>query len=159
MLKKYGLDQCDPVNIPMVERLKLDEDPNRTLVDPTRYRHMVGSLMYLIASRPDLVFAVCMCAWYQEKPTENHLTAVKRVFRYHKGTINMGLWYSKGTGFDLTASQMLTIKTRTDRTDGRLALDIEDESDIQRGLDAYFSDLHDFPSNEHRLRRHAKPYA
>ncbi|GJS58942.1 retrovirus-related pol polyprotein from transposon TNT 1-94 [Tanacetum coccineum] len=58
MLKKYGLDQCDPVGIPMLERLKLDEDPNRTLVDLTRYRCIVGSLMYLIASRPDLVFAV-----------------------------------------------------------------------------------------------------
>ncbi|GKD77134.1 hypothetical protein Tco_1339755 [Tanacetum coccineum] len=103
MLKKYGLDQCDPVDIPMVERLKLDEDPNGTLVDPTRYRGMVGSLMYLTASRPDLVFAVCMCARYQAKPTEKHLTAVKRVFRYLKGTINMGLWYPKDTRFDLTA--------------------------------------------------------
>ncbi|GKC36072.1 hypothetical protein Tco_1048456 [Tanacetum coccineum] len=55
---KYGLNQCDPVDIPMVERLKLDEDPNRTLVDPTRYRGMVGSLMYLTASCPDLVFVV-----------------------------------------------------------------------------------------------------
>ncbi|GJV09842.1 retrovirus-related pol polyprotein from transposon TNT 1-94 [Tanacetum coccineum] len=62
MLKKYGLDQCNLVDIPMVERPKLDEDPNRTLIDPTRYRCMVGSLMYLTASRPDLVFAVCMCA-------------------------------------------------------------------------------------------------
>ncbi|GJT04125.1 retrovirus-related pol polyprotein from transposon TNT 1-94 [Tanacetum coccineum] len=103
MLKEYGLDQCDPVDIPMVERLKLDEDPNGTLVDPTCYRGMVGSLMYLTASRPDLVFAVYMCAQYQAKPTEKHLTAVKRVFRYLKITINMGLWYSKDTGFDLTA--------------------------------------------------------
>ncbi|GKC26687.1 retrovirus-related pol polyprotein from transposon TNT 1-94 [Tanacetum coccineum] len=66
MLNKYGLDQCDPVDVPMVERLKLDEDPNKTLVDPTRYRGMVGSLMYLTASRPDLVFVVCMCARHQE---------------------------------------------------------------------------------------------
>ncbi|GJR99389.1 hypothetical protein Tco_0315898 [Tanacetum coccineum] len=64
---------------------------------------MVGSLMYLTASRPDLVFAVCMCARYQAKPTEKHLTAVKWVFWYLKGTINMGLWYSKDNGFDLTA--------------------------------------------------------
>ncbi|GJX28193.1 retrovirus-related pol polyprotein from transposon TNT 1-94 [Tanacetum coccineum] len=72
ILKKYGLDQCDPVNIPMVEKLILDEDPNGTPVDPTRYRGMVGSLMYLTA-------AVCMCARYQAKPTEKHLTMVKRV--------------------------------------------------------------------------------
>ncbi|GJY71984.1 integrase, catalytic region, zinc finger, CCHC-type containing protein [Tanacetum coccineum] len=103
MLKKYGLDQCDLVDIPMVERLKLDEDPNETLVDLTRYRGMVGSLMYLTTSHPDLVFDVCMCARYQAKPTKKHLTMVKRVFQYLKGTINMGLWYPKDTGFDLTA--------------------------------------------------------
>ncbi|GJU40799.1 retrovirus-related pol polyprotein from transposon TNT 1-94 [Tanacetum coccineum] len=103
MLKKYGLDQCDPVDIPMVKRLKLDKDPNGTLVDPTRYRGMVGSLMYLTASRPGLVFVVCMCARYQAKPTKKHLTTIKRVFWYLKGIINMGMWYPKDTGFDLTA--------------------------------------------------------
>ncbi|GJU51332.1 hypothetical protein Tco_1220887 [Tanacetum coccineum] len=56
---------------------------------------MIGSLMYLTASRPDLVFAVCMCARYQSKPTKRHLEAIKRVFRYLQGTINMGLWYRK----------------------------------------------------------------
>ncbi|GKD00454.1 hypothetical protein Tco_1170728 [Tanacetum coccineum] len=103
MLKKYGFDQCDVVDIPMVGQSKLDKDPNRTPFDPTRYRGMVGSLMYLTASRPDLVFAIRMCAWYQAKPTEKHLTAVKRVFRYLKGTINMGRWYPKDTRFNLTA--------------------------------------------------------
>nr|GEU30458.1 hypothetical protein [Tanacetum cinerariifolium] len=72
MLKKYGLDQCDPVDIPMVERLKLDEDSNGTPVDPTRYQAMLGSLMYLTPSHPDLMFVVCMCARYQAKPTEKH---------------------------------------------------------------------------------------
>ncbi|GJY19147.1 hypothetical protein Tco_0390638 [Tanacetum coccineum] len=79
MLKKYGLEQCDAVDIPMVERSKLDEDPNGTPIDPTRYQGMVGSLMHLTASRPNLVFVVCICARYQAKPTEKHLTAVKRV--------------------------------------------------------------------------------
>ncbi|GJZ71514.1 hypothetical protein Tco_0635365 [Tanacetum coccineum] len=51
---------------------------------------MIGTLMYLTASRPDLIFDVCMCAWYQAKPTKNHLHAVKRIFRYLRGTINMG---------------------------------------------------------------------
>ncbi|GJV01263.1 integrase, catalytic region, zinc finger, CCHC-type containing protein [Tanacetum coccineum] len=73
----YGLDQCDAVDIPMVRLSKLDEDPNGTPVDPTRSRGMVGSLMYLTASRPDLVLSVCMCARYQAKPTKKHLTAVK----------------------------------------------------------------------------------
>nr|GFB57584.1 copia protein [Tanacetum cinerariifolium] len=64
---------------------------------------MVGSLMYLTASRPDLVFVVCMCARYQAKPTKKHLEALKRVFRYLKGTINWGLWYSKDAAIALTA--------------------------------------------------------
>ncbi|GKB58090.1 copia protein [Tanacetum coccineum] len=81
---------------------KLDVDLQGTHVDHNRYRSMVGSFMYLIASHPDLVFDVCMCARYQAKPTKNHLTAVKRVFRYLKGTINMGLWYLKDNDFDLT---------------------------------------------------------
>nr|GFC74356.1 uncharacterized mitochondrial protein AtMg00810-like [Tanacetum cinerariifolium] len=102
VVRKYGLDQCDPVDIPMAERLKLDEDPNGTLVDPTRYRGMVGSLMYLTTSHPDLVFAVCMCAWYQKKPTEKHLITVKQLFWYLKGTINIGPCYPKDTSFDLT---------------------------------------------------------
>ncbi|GJS34510.1 hypothetical protein Tco_0532892 [Tanacetum coccineum] len=60
-------------------------------------------MMYLTASRPDLVFAVCMCARYQSKPTKKHLEAVKRVFRYLQGSINMGLWYPKDTAMTLTA--------------------------------------------------------
>ncbi|GJZ73066.1 hypothetical protein Tco_0637212 [Tanacetum coccineum] len=100
LVARFGVisqDQCDVVDIPMMGQLKLDEDPNRTLVDPTHYQGMVESLMYLTASHPDLVFVVCMCARYQTKPTEKHLTAVKRVFWYLKGTINMGLWYPKDT--------------------------------------------------------------
>ncbi|GJT11083.1 hypothetical protein Tco_0858125 [Tanacetum coccineum] len=64
---------------------------------------MIGSLMYLTANRHDLVFAVCMCARYQSKPTKKHLEAVKRVFRYLQGTINMGLWYPKDTAMALIA--------------------------------------------------------
>ncbi|GJV49214.1 retrovirus-related pol polyprotein from transposon TNT 1-94 [Tanacetum coccineum] len=75
ILKKYGLESSDALETLMVERSKLDEDPQGTPFDHTRYRSMVGSHMYLTASRPDLVFDVCMCAWYQEKPTEKHLTA------------------------------------------------------------------------------------
>ncbi|GJT08578.1 copia protein [Tanacetum coccineum] len=92
----------DPVDTPMVERSKLGEDLSGILVDQTRYRQMIGSLMYLTASRPDLVFDVCMCARYQSKPTKKHLEAVKRVFRYLQGTINMGLWYPKDTAIALT---------------------------------------------------------
>ncbi|GJV87393.1 hypothetical protein Tco_1531331, partial [Tanacetum coccineum] len=62
-----------------------------------------GSLMYLTSSRPDIVQVVCYCARYQARPTEKHLKEVKRIFRYLRGTINMGLWYSKDSGFELTA--------------------------------------------------------
>ena len=103
ILKKYGFDTSVPMDTPMLERPKLDEDLGGKPVDPTRYRGMVGSLMYLSASRPDIVFAVCMCARYQAKPTEKHLHAVKRIFKYLKGTIHMGLWYAKDSGFALKA--------------------------------------------------------
>ncbi|GJZ59205.1 retrovirus-related pol polyprotein from transposon TNT 1-94 [Tanacetum coccineum] len=103
LMVKIALGPCDPVDTPMVERTKLDEDISGTLVDQTKYRSMIGSLMYLTASRPDLVFAVCMCARYQSRPTKKHLEAVKRVFWYLQGTINMGLWYPKDTAMALTA--------------------------------------------------------
>ncbi|GJZ04514.1 retrovirus-related pol polyprotein from transposon TNT 1-94 [Tanacetum coccineum] len=88
---------------PMVEKNKLYEDLQGTPVDATLYRGMIGSLMYLTSSRPDLIYTVCLCARYQAKPTEKHLNAVKRIFRYIKRTINMGLWYSKDTSMSLTA--------------------------------------------------------
>ncbi|GJY22304.1 hypothetical protein Tco_0394870 [Tanacetum coccineum] len=72
-------------------------------IDATLYHGMIGSFMYLTSSRPELIHAFCLCARYQAKPTIKHLQAVKRIFRYLKGTINMGLWYSKDTGMSLTA--------------------------------------------------------
>ncbi|GJR72726.1 integrase, catalytic region, zinc finger, CCHC-type containing protein [Tanacetum coccineum] len=103
IIKKYSLMTSDSVDTPMVEKSKLDEDLQGTPVDATLYRGMIGSLMYLTSSRPDLIYAVCLCARYQAKHIEKHLNAVKRIFRYLKGTINMGLWYSKDTGMSLTA--------------------------------------------------------
>ncbi|GKD42156.1 retrovirus-related pol polyprotein from transposon TNT 1-94 [Tanacetum coccineum] len=100
---KFDLHKSDPVDTPMVERTKLDEDLSGTPVDQTKYSNMIGSLMYLTASRPDLVFAICICARYQSRPTKKHLEAVKRVFRYLQGSINMGLWYPKDTAMALTA--------------------------------------------------------
>ncbi|GJX46336.1 hypothetical protein Tco_0271526 [Tanacetum coccineum] len=86
----------------MVEKYKLDEDLQEKAVDPTRYRGMIGILMYLTSSRLDLVFAMCICARYQEKPTKKHLHAVKRIFQYLRGTIIMGLWYPKDSCIALT---------------------------------------------------------
>ncbi|GJZ78613.1 hypothetical protein Tco_0643450 [Tanacetum coccineum] len=87
----------------MIENKKLDEDLQGKQVDATLYRGKIGSLMYLTASRPDLNYAVCLCARHQAKPNEKNLQAVKRIFRYLNGTITMGLWYSKDTDMSLTA--------------------------------------------------------
>ncbi|GJS66800.1 retrovirus-related pol polyprotein from transposon TNT 1-94 [Tanacetum coccineum] len=103
ILNKFGMDLCEPVDTPMVDQLKLDEDPLGIPVDKTQFRSMVGFLMYLTANRPDLVFVICMCARYQASPTKKHLEALKRVFRYLRGTINWGLWYPKDTDMVLTA--------------------------------------------------------
>nr|GFA23990.1 uncharacterized mitochondrial protein AtMg00810-like [Tanacetum cinerariifolium] len=93
----------DAIPTPMVEQAKLKLDLIRKPVDHTVYRSMIGSLMYVTSSRPDIMFATCMCARYQANPNEHHVPAVKRIFRYLKGTINLGLWYPKDSGFDLTA--------------------------------------------------------
>nr|GEV19134.1 reverse transcriptase domain-containing protein [Tanacetum cinerariifolium] len=102
ILIKHGMTSCDSVGTPMATK-NLDVDLSGTPVDQMKYQSMVEALMYLIASRPDIVHATCYCARYQAKPTEKHLTAVKRIFRYLKDTINMRLWYLKDTGFELTA--------------------------------------------------------
>ncbi|GJS42623.1 retrovirus-related pol polyprotein from transposon TNT 1-94 [Tanacetum coccineum] len=80
IVKKYGMLTSDSVDTPMVEKSKLDEDLQGNPVDATLYRGMIGSLMYLTSSRPDLIYVVCLCARYQAKPTEKHLNAVKRIF-------------------------------------------------------------------------------
>nr|GEV31250.1 hypothetical protein [Tanacetum cinerariifolium] len=102
ILKKYGMETGDTVGTLMEIKDKLDLDQNGSLVDATKYRSMIGALMYLTSSRPDIVHATCLCAWYQAKPTENHLKEVKRIFHYLWGTINMGLWHTKDSGFKLT---------------------------------------------------------
>ncbi|GKG09291.1 hypothetical protein Tco_0338037, partial [Tanacetum coccineum] len=87
----------------MVEKSKLDEDTQGKDVDPTHYHGMIGTLMYLTTSRPDLSFFVCMCARYQAKPTKKHFHAVKWIFKYLQGTVNRGLWYPKDSSISLTA--------------------------------------------------------
>nr|GEW21982.1 uncharacterized mitochondrial protein AtMg00810-like [Tanacetum cinerariifolium] len=102
ILKKYGMTSCDSIGTPMATK-PIDANLSGTPVDQTKYHSMVGVVMYLTASRSDIVHATCHCARYQVRPTEKHLKEVKRVFRYLKNTINMGLWYPKDIGFELTA--------------------------------------------------------
>ncbi|GJS76104.1 retrovirus-related pol polyprotein from transposon TNT 1-94 [Tanacetum coccineum] len=98
-----GFTKGQSIGTPMATKPKLDADLSGEPVDQTDYHSKIGSLMYLTSSRPDIVQAVCYCARYQARPTEKHLKEVKRIFRYLRGTINMGLWYPKGSGFELTA--------------------------------------------------------
>nr|GEX00803.1 hypothetical protein [Tanacetum cinerariifolium] len=80
IIKKYGMESCVSVDTPMVEKTKMDKDPQGKAVDPTCYHGMIGSIMCLTSSEPGLVFVVCMCAWYRAKPIERHLYAVNRNF-------------------------------------------------------------------------------
>nr|GEU82994.1 hypothetical protein [Tanacetum cinerariifolium] len=91
------------VPTPMVEQAKLKLNLVGKPIDHTDYRSMIGSLMYVTSSRPDIMFATCMCARYHTNLNEHHVSAVKRIFRYLKGTIKLGLWYPKDYGFDQTA--------------------------------------------------------
>ncbi|GJY33878.1 ribonuclease H-like domain-containing protein, partial [Tanacetum coccineum] len=102
ILKKHEMEKCDTVSTSMATT-KLDADLQGTPVDQTKYHSMIGGLMYLTASRPDIAFATFVCARYQARPTEKHLKEVKRIFRYLRQSINMGLWYSKDSGFELIA--------------------------------------------------------
>nr|GEX90778.1 retrovirus-related Pol polyprotein from transposon TNT 1-94 [Tanacetum cinerariifolium] len=103
ILHKHGMDNGQSIGTPMTTKPKLDVNLSGNPVDQTDYRSKIGSLMYLTSSRPDIVQAVCFCARYQSRPNEKHLKEVKRIFRYLRGTINMGLWYPKGSRFGLTA--------------------------------------------------------
>nr|GEW09334.1 copia protein [Tanacetum cinerariifolium] len=102
ILIKHGMTSCDSVGTSMATK-HLDADLSGTSIDQMKYRSMVGALMYLTVSRPNIMHATCYCARYQAKPTKKHLIVVKWIFRYLKDTIHMGLWYPKDTGFELTA--------------------------------------------------------
>ncbi|GKB60480.1 hypothetical protein Tco_0916666 [Tanacetum coccineum] len=102
LLKKHGLDECVSMSTHM-ETERLDADLQGTPTDQTTYRRMIGGLMYLTASHPDIAFATFVCARYQARPTVKHLKEVKRIFRYLRQSYNMGLWYSKDSEFELIA--------------------------------------------------------
>ncbi|GJZ35351.1 hypothetical protein Tco_0581168 [Tanacetum coccineum] len=84
----------------MSTKTKLTKDEEGESVDNTKYRGMIGSLLYLTTSRPDIMFSVCLCARFQEDSKTSHLEAVKRIFRYVKGTTHLRLWYPKGSGLE-----------------------------------------------------------
>ncbi|GJW26375.1 putative ribonuclease H-like domain-containing protein [Tanacetum coccineum] len=103
ILKKFGFSTVKTASTPMETSKSLMKDENAEDVDVHLYRSMIGSLMYLTSSRPDIMFVVCACARFQVTPKVSHLHAVKRIFRYLKGQPKLGLWYPKDSPFDLEA--------------------------------------------------------
>ncbi|GJV52179.1 putative ribonuclease H-like domain-containing protein [Tanacetum coccineum] len=103
MLKKFNLASVKTTITLMETKMALTKDEEADEVDIHLYRSMIGSLMYLTASRPDIMFAVCACSRFQVTPKTSHLNAVKRIFKYLKGKPNLGLWYPRESSFDLEA--------------------------------------------------------
>ncbi|GKD78334.1 putative ribonuclease H-like domain-containing protein, partial [Tanacetum coccineum] len=103
ILKKFGFSTVKTASTPMETSKPLLKDAEAEDVDVHLYRSMIGSLMYLTSSRPDIMFVVCACARFQVTPKVSHLHAVKRIFRYLKGQPKLGLWYPKDSPFDLEA--------------------------------------------------------
>jgi hypothetical protein len=101
ILKKFGMKNAKPIKTPMGTNGHLDLDTRGKSVDQKVYRSMIGSLLYLCASRPDIILLVCMCASFQENPKKVHPRAVKRIMRYLVYIPKFGLWYPKGSTFDL----------------------------------------------------------
>ncbi|XP_050876367.1 secreted RxLR effector protein 161-like [Lathyrus oleraceus] len=95
------MDSCKAMSTPMGSKTYVDQDESGVSIDITKYQGMIGSLLYLTASHPDIMFSVCLYAQFQANPKESHLTIVKRIMKYLKGTTNVGIWYPKGSICDL----------------------------------------------------------
>ncbi|GJR03987.1 putative ribonuclease H-like domain-containing protein [Tanacetum coccineum] len=103
ILKKFGFTEVKTASTPIETQKPLLKDEDGEEVDVHMYRSMIGSLMYLTSSRPDIMFVVCVCARYQVNPKVSHLYAVKMIFRYLKGQPKLGIWSPKDSPFDLVA--------------------------------------------------------
>lgn len=103
ILERFGMDNSKPVDNPVVPGYKLSKKGDGVEVDANTYKQMVGSLMYLTATRSDLMYAVCLISRYMEKPTDVHLQAAKRILRYLKGTADLGIFYRKNGSDELIA--------------------------------------------------------
>ncbi|KAK6160669.1 hypothetical protein DH2020_004050 [Rehmannia glutinosa] len=101
LMKKIDMEEKSYVKILMNTSVKMDMDADGRAVDQTRYKALIGSLLYLTTSRPDILHAVCLCARFQSNPKESHMSAAKRILKYLKGCEEVGLWYPKESGFKL----------------------------------------------------------
>ena len=101
LIKRFDMESARHMATPMIIGCYLDKDESGQSIDMKQYRGVIGSLLYLSTSRPDILFSVCMCARFQLNPKQSHLSAIKRIIRYLVGTINLGLWYPKNSTCNL----------------------------------------------------------
>ena len=101
------MDGVKSSKTPMSSTTKLNKDKNGKPVDEKRFRDMIRSLLYLAASRLDIIFATCLCAHFQSSPKESHLNTIKRIFKYLSGSLYLGLWYPRNSSFDLISYSVL----------------------------------------------------
>ncbi|XP_070030457.1 secreted RxLR effector protein 161-like [Nicotiana sylvestris] len=122
------MDESKEIDTPIATATKLDIDKPGLSVDQKLYRGMIGSLLYLTANRPDMVFSVGLCARFQANPKESHLTVVKRILRYLKGTTDLCLWCPKSSNFNLVGHADYT----------SFLVDKKSTSDMNHFLGSYF---------------------
>src|ERR1700732_196258 len=101
LLKRFDMSDAKLCKTPMSPIARLEKDEKGKKVDISKYRCMIGSLLYLTASRPDITLSVCICARFQSDPRESHQIVVQHILRYLVGTSTLGLWYPKGSSFEL----------------------------------------------------------
>jgi hypothetical protein len=110
LMKKFNMAELKPVSTPMSSVTSLSPDEDGKAMDQREYRSMIGSLLYLIATRSDIQFAMGLCARFQASPRSFHRMAVQRVFRYLKHTLEFTIWYSASSSLDLVIFPMLILR-------------------------------------------------
>ena len=121
LLNKFGMKNAKQMTTPISTTCYLNKDEIGQSIDIKKYRGMIGSLLYLSASRPNIMFSICMCARYQSNLKESHLSVVKRIMRYLLDIINLGLWYPKNSSYNLVGysnSNFAGCKTDRKSTNG-----------------------------------------
>ncbi|GJT05938.1 putative ribonuclease H-like domain-containing protein [Tanacetum coccineum] len=154
ILRKFNYSDVKSASTPTDLEKPLVQDGDAADVDEHLYRSMIGSLMYLTASRPDIMFAVCACARFQVSPKSSHLLAVKRIFRYLKGKPSLGLWYSKDSPLELVAytdSDYAGATQDRKSTTGGATTDDNGEVQITATIDGHLMSI-----TKASLRRHLK---